>query len=148
MDASWGILHRWTVVAFNNSVRVALFALTSSILYHIFHVNSFPTHTFFCAEVASCACPGKPRAQASTRSPETKYQETASCQPRSNPLGRSISILERLAKTVGPCPTRDRHPLAQGRIPALLELEEPTEVDRKKSRSQRRSRSHPHYVSG
>jgi len=41
--------------------------------------------------------------------------------------------LERLAKTVDPCPTRDRYPLAQKRIPALLEMEESTEAARKEA---------------
>jgi hypothetical protein len=49
-----------------NSVRLVLFALTSPILYLMLHVTSTPTHTILCAEVASCACPGKPRAPAST----------------------------------------------------------------------------------
>ncbi len=41
-------------VVSKESVRVAIFALTSLILYHIFHVNSSPMHTSISVEISSC----------------------------------------------------------------------------------------------
>ncbi len=43
---------RYKVLASNNSVRFATFALTSLVLYHIFHAASTPTHPFLSAVIA------------------------------------------------------------------------------------------------
>ena len=58
--------HLQRVVPFINSVHIAIFALTSLISYLMLHVTSTISHTTINVEVASCACPGKPRAPAST----------------------------------------------------------------------------------
>ena len=67
-----GTVNAMMVVPFKNVIRLALLALTFLILYHIFHAISFLTHTSISAEVAPCACLGKPRAQASTQCLATK----------------------------------------------------------------------------
>jgi hypothetical protein len=110
------------------SVRLAVFAVTLMLLYHGLHdIHPF-THAFLHAEVSSPVGFGKPRAPASTRCPETKRQKAPFDKSGSNPLGYPVAILGRLAKAVDRGPTRDRRPLAQARVPSLLEMEEPTAV--------------------
>ena len=46
----------------------------------------------------------------------------------SNSLGDPVANLGRLAKAAGHRPTRHRRPVAQKRVPSVLEMEEPTEV--------------------
>jgi hypothetical protein len=46
----------------------------------------------------------------------------------SDSLGDPVASLGRLAKAAHFRPTRDRHPVAQKRISAVLEMEKPTEV--------------------
>ena len=46
----------------------------------------------------------------------------------SNSLGDPLANLGRLAKAVGHSPTRDRRPVAQKRVPSVLEVEEPAEM--------------------
>jgi len=57
-------------------------------------------------------------------------------EPGSNSLGHPVAILGRLAKIADLRPTRDRHPVAQERVPSSLEMEEPTAVAGKTEHSQ------------
>jgi hypothetical protein len=123
-------------VVTKNVACLAVFAATALMLYHVLHVSSSPTHTILSAEVASCACPGKPSAPASTRCSETQYQEAASQDSRQAPVDHARPNLERLAKTIVSLQARNRHPLAQEWIPAVLEMEEQGEMAGKKDRSQ------------
>ena len=58
--------HEIMGVPTRNFVRVASLAVTSLTSYLMLHVTFTISHTILSAEVASCACLGKPRAQAST----------------------------------------------------------------------------------
>ena len=119
----------------------------SPLLYRS-NANSHSTHIHFSAEVASCVGSRKPRATASTRCPATKFQKASLNEPGSHPMDYPITFLDQLEKIIDGSQTRDRYPLAQERIPAVLEMEESTEVAGQAKGPRGDPRSHSYDVTG
>jgi hypothetical protein len=120
--------HPVPAIPSENSVCLAIFALTPAVLYHRLHVYYNPTHTVFSVEVSPRVDLGKLGATSSTRCPETKCKKVSLGKSGSNSLGYSVPNLERLARAINLGPTRHRRPVAQERIPSVLEMEEPIKM--------------------
>ena len=117
-----------TVELSENSVRLALLAVTLIRALYKSHVISHSTHLHLGAEVASCVGPGKPRATPSTRCPSPKFQKASFNASGSYTLDHPVAILDGLEKPVINSPAQDCHSVAQKRFSAVLEMEESAEM--------------------
>jgi hypothetical protein len=121
-----------------NTLRVAILKLTMTLLFHRFYdIHPF-SHLHLGPEIPLRTGPGKPCRPSSTRCPETNHEKVPLDGSGPSPLGFPVATLGQLARVVDISPTRNRHPVAQKRVPVVLEMEEPTKMAVKTDGSQGR----------